>query len=108
MLTHPAESTGLTDRPARQNLRSGEDEIMTRTAIAAVERLVDQFGLDAVIDAVLEEAECAPDDQLGALEQMIDALMAGFIAEAETHRGSAAPRYTADPPHPQQKKLSGS
>lgn len=81
---------------------------MTHTAIAAVERLVDRFGLDAVIDAVLQEAECAPDDQLGALEQMIDVLMAGFIAEADTRRDSATPRYTVDPPHQQQKKLSGS
>jgi hypothetical protein len=34
--------------------------------------------------------------------------MAGFIAEAQAHRGSAAPRYAADPQHQQQKKLSGS
>ena len=59
---------------------------MTYAAIAAVERLVDLYGIDAVVDALLVEAECAPDDQLDALEQMLDAVMAGFIADAARGR----------------------
>lgn len=63
---------------------------MTYAAIAAVERLVGQYGIDAVIDALLLETECAPEDQLDALEQMLDAIMAGFIAEDRLDRPAVA------------------
>ena len=62
---------------------------MTLAAISAVERLVDQFGIDAVIDALLVEVDCVPDDQLDALEQMLDAVMAGIIADAGLDRPAA-------------------
>jgi hypothetical protein len=81
---------------------------MTYAAIAAVERLVGQFGLDAVIEAVLLEAEHTPDEQLDALEKMIDALMAGFIADAEAQDRNSLPSWQREPSHQPQKKLSGS
>lgn len=62
---------------------------MTSAAIAAVERLVGQYGIDAVIDALLEEVDCVPEEQLDAIEQMLDAVMAGILAEAGLDRTAA-------------------
>lgn len=56
--------------------------MMNITSIKAVERLVADIGYDAVIDALITEAETAPDDQLDAIESMLDAVMAGLVAEA--------------------------
>ena len=55
---------------------------MTIDSIRAVERLVAELGYDAVIDALMEEAETAPEHELDAIEDMLDALMAGLVADA--------------------------
>ncbi|MBT5048076.1 MAG: hypothetical protein HOM58_06200 [Rhodospirillaceae bacterium] len=55
---------------------------MTDSAILAVERLVAELGYDAVIDALVSEAETAPEDQLDTIEALLDAVMAGLVAEA--------------------------
>lgn len=55
---------------------------MTDNAILAVERLVAELGYDAVIDALVAEAETAPDEQLDAIEALLDAVMAGLVADA--------------------------
>lgn len=55
---------------------------MTDNAILAVERLVAELGYDAVIDALVAEAETAPDHQLDAIEALLDAVMAGLVADA--------------------------
>jgi hypothetical protein len=62
----------------------GEDVLMTDSAIMAVERLVSELGFDAVIDALVAEAETAPDDQLDAVEALLDAVMAGLVVDAST------------------------
>lgn len=64
---------------------------MTESAILAVERLVAELGYDAVIDALVDEAETAPENQLDAIEALLDAVMAGLVAEA-------AERPPASPP----------
>lgn len=71
-----------TPPPAGEGSR-GEDVIMTDSAIMVVERLVAELGYDAVIDALIDEAETAPDHELDAIEAMLDAVMAGLVAEAE-------------------------
>lgn len=59
-----------------------EDIIMTKSAILAVERLVTELGYDAVVDALVSEAETAPDHELDAIEAMLDAVMADLVASS--------------------------
>lgn len=63
--------------------------MMNITSIKAVERLVADIGYDAVIDALITEAETAPDDQLDAIESLLDAVMASLVAEAGGIPGAA-------------------
>lgn len=55
---------------------------MNLMSILAVERLIAEIGYDAVIDALLAEAETAPEDELGTIEAMLDAVMAGLVAQS--------------------------
>ena len=55
---------------------------MTIDSIMAVERLVAELGYDAVIDALIAEAETAPEHELDTIEALLDAVMAGLVADA--------------------------
>ncbi len=47
--------------------------IMTYNAILAIECLVEDFGWDAVIDVLMEEAATATDERLNEVEEPLDA-----------------------------------
>lgn len=49
---------------------------MTFNAISAVECLVEDYGWDAVLDALLEMAATAPDERLEEVEYILDAAIA--------------------------------
>lgn len=55
---------------------------MTIESIMAAERLIEELGYDAVIDALVSEAETAPEHELDAIEALLDAVMAGLVADA--------------------------
>jgi hypothetical protein len=46
---------------------------MTRNHLFAIERLVEDYGWDVVIDELMTEAKTAPEDELEELEALIDA-----------------------------------
>ena len=46
---------------------------MTYNAITAIECLVEDYGWDAVIDQLMEEAATAPDERLAEIDGLLDA-----------------------------------
>ena len=46
---------------------------MTYNAITAIECLVEDYGWDAVIDQLMEEAASAPDERLAEIDELLDA-----------------------------------
>ena len=57
--------------------------IMPQTAADIIAALVADFGYDEVIKALMEESKTAPDDQLAAVEALIDAVMVALLADAK-------------------------
>lgn len=49
---------------------------MTFNAISAVDCLVEDYGWDAVLDALVEMAATAPDERLDQVEELLDAAIA--------------------------------
>lgn len=46
---------------------------MTYNAITAIECLVEDYGWDAVLDQLMEEATTAPDERLAEIEELLEA-----------------------------------
>ena len=49
---------------------------MTINAISAVECLVEDYGWDAVLDALMDMAATAPDERLEEVDELLDAAIA--------------------------------
>ena len=49
---------------------------MTINAISAVECLVEDYGWDAVLDALMDMAATAPDERLEEADELLDAAIA--------------------------------
>ena len=49
---------------------------MTYNAINVIECLVEDYGWDAVLDLLMEEAETAPDEHLAVIDELLGAAMA--------------------------------
>ena len=52
---------------------------MTYSAPNIIARLVTEYGWDAVVDALVQEIKHAPDRDLEAIEQLLDAVMADLV-----------------------------
>ena len=53
---------------------------MTYSAPKIVKSLVGEYGWDAVVDALIEEVKWAPGQDLGAIEELLDVVMADLEA----------------------------
>ena len=42
--------------------------------------MVTEYGWDAIVDALIEEVKWAPGGDLGAIEELLDAVMADLVA----------------------------
>lgn len=56
---------------------------MTYSAPEIVRSLVDEFGWEATVDALIEEVKWAPGEDLKALEELLDVVMADLTAGFE-------------------------
>lgn len=54
---------------------------MTYSAPNIIKSLVEEYGWDAVVDALIEEVRCAPGSDLEAIEELLDAVMADLVAD---------------------------
>ena len=50
--------------------------LMTYNAISTIECLVEDYGWDAVMDVLMEEAATASDERLNEVEELLDAAIA--------------------------------
>ena len=53
---------------------------MTYSAPKIIKSLVDEYGWDAIVDALIEEVKWAPGGDLEAIEELLDAVMADLVA----------------------------
>ena len=53
---------------------------MTYSAQKVIKSLVNEYGWDAVVDALIEEVKWAPGGDLGAIEELLDVVMADLVA----------------------------
>lgn len=54
---------------------------MTYSAPKIIKSLVNEYGWDAVVDALIEEVKWAPPGgDIGAIEELLDAVMADLVA----------------------------
>jgi hypothetical protein len=53
---------------------------MTYSAPKIINSLVTEYGWDAIVDALIEEVKWAPGGDLGAIEELLDAVMADLVA----------------------------
>jgi len=53
---------------------------MTYSAPHIIKSLVEEYGWDTVVDALIEEVKWAPGGDLGAIEELLDAVMADLVA----------------------------
>ena len=53
---------------------------MTYSAPKIIKSLVEEYGWDAVVDALIEEVKWAPGGDLGPIEELLDAVMADLVA----------------------------
>jgi hypothetical protein len=53
---------------------------MTYSAPKIIKSLVNEYGWDAIVDALIEEVKWAPGGELGAIEELLDVVMADLVA----------------------------
>jgi hypothetical protein len=53
---------------------------MTYSAPKIICSLVNEYGWDAVVDALIEEVKWAPGGEIDAIEELLDAVMADLVA----------------------------
>ena len=63
---------------------------MGSTAQSIVDSLAAEHGWDWVVDALMEEVRTAPGEELAAIGDLVEAVMASLPASGQTHQGPTA------------------
>ena len=53
---------------------------MTYSAPIIIKSLVEEYGWDAIVDALIEEVKWAPGGDPGPIEELLDAVMVDLVA----------------------------